>query len=259
MLLPEIGPAGQRKIAAGRVLIVGTGGLGSPAACYLAAAGVGRLGIIDGDTVDLSNLGRQIIHHTPDVGRLKVESAKEKLDRLNPDIEVVAHDGRLTSANALELFAGYDVIVDATDNFTTRYLINDACVLTKRPFVHGSVLRFEGQASTFIPGAGPCYRCLYPSPPAPGTVPSCQEAGVLGPVPGIIGTIQALETLKLLTGAGQTLAGRLLLFDGLSMRFDEVRLRSDLGCAVCGDHPTIKGLIDYEAFCGAPPVGGTNA
>lgn len=252
MLLPEIGPAGQRKISQGRVLVVGTGGLGSPTAYYLAAAGVGRLGVIDGDIVDLSNLGRQIIHSTADIGRPKVISAADKLGRLNPEIEVVTHEGRLTNENALDLFREYDVIVDGTDNFATRYLINDACVFTGRPFVHGSVLRFEGQASTFIPGSGPCYRCLYPTPPAPGSVPSCQEAGVLGPVPGIIGTIQALEVLKLLTGAGQTLVGRLLLFDGLNLRFDEVRLKNDPACPICGDHPTIKGLIDYEEFCSAP-------
>jgi len=259
MLLPEIGVGGQRKIAKGKVLVVGAGGLGSPAAFYLAAAGVGRLGLIDGDLVDLSNLGRQILHSTPDIGRPKVESAAEKLRRLNPDVEVVVHEGRLAPSNALDLFSRYDIIVDATDSFAARYLINDACVLTGRPFVHGSVLRFDGQASTFVPGSGPCYRCLYPEPPAPGTVPSCQEAGVLGPVPGIIGTIQALEVLKLLAGAGRTLAGRLLLFDGLALRFDEVNLGRDPGCAVCGDHPTIKGLIDYDAFCGLAPDGGPDA
>lgn len=259
MLLAEIGLSGQKKIARGSALVVGTGALGSPAAYYLAAAGVGRLGLIDGDRVDLSNLGRQILHATPDIGRPKVESAAEKLHRLNPGLEVAAHEGRLDSSNALDLFRRYDVIVDATDNFATRYLINDACVLTGRPFVHGSVLRFDGQASTFIPGSGPCYRCLYPDPPAPGTVPSCQEAGVLGPVPGIIGTIQALEVLKLLSGAGRTLAGRLLLFDGLALRFDEVRLRRDPGCAICGDHPIIKGLIDYDEFCGLAADRGPDA
>lgn len=259
MLIPEVGPAGQRKISQGSVLVVGTGGLGSPAAYYLAAAGVGRLGLIDGDRVDVSNLGRQILHSTPDVGRPKVESAAEKLRKLNPEIEVVTHEGRLESSNALNLFRRYDIMVDGTDNFATRYLINDACVLTGRPFVHGSVLRFDGQASTFIPGEGPCYRCLYPDPPAPGTVPSCQEAGVLGPVPGIIGTIQALEVLKLLSGAGKTLSGRLLLFDGLTLRFDEVRLQPDPKCAVCGPNPTIKELIDYEQFCGLTPDRGPDA
>ncbi len=259
ILVREIGLPGQRALARGRVLVVGTGGLGSPASYYLAAAGVGVLGLIDGDSVDLSNLGRQILHGTPDVGRAKVASAREKLLRLNPEIQVIAHEGRLEASNAIELFRQYDVVVDATDNFAARYLINDACVLVGKPFVHGSVLRFEGQASTFVPGSGPCYRCLYPKAPPPGSVPSCQEAGVLGPVPGVIGTIEALEAIKLITGAGRTLAGRLLLFDALTLRFDEVRLEADPKCAACGENPTIRGLNDHEQACGAPIDGDPEA
>lgn len=256
IILPEVGGKGQKKLLTSSVLLVGAGGLGSPAALYLAAAGVGKLGIVDFDNVDLSNLQRQILHHGHDVGRPKVESAVEAIRDVNPDVRIVPHTVRLSSENILDLIAGYDVVVDGTDNFPTRYLINDACVLSGKPNVHGSIFRFDGQASVFLPGKG-CYRCLYPEPPPPGMVPSCQEAGVLGVLPGLVGVIQAIETIKLLLGVGDSLAGRLLLIDTLSMDFREVRLRRSPNCPICGDHPTITELIDYDQFCGLPPVGGS--
>jgi len=259
LLLPEVGLEGQRKLKAARVLCVGAGGLGSPVALYLAAAGVGTLGLVDYDAVDLSNLQRQILHTTEDVGRPKLESARRRLHALNPDVQVETHEMTLSSANALSLLGQYDYVVDGTDNFPTRYLINDACVLLGKPNIYGSVFRFEGQASVFAMREGPCYRCLYPEPPPPGLVPSCAEGGVLGVLPGLIGTIQATETIKLIIGAGAPLVGRLLLFDGLAMRLREVKLRKDSDCPVCGAHPTIRELIDYEQFCGAgyqrPAVG----
>jgi len=252
LLLPEMGMEGQRALKAARVLCVGAGGLGSPAAMYLAAAGVGTLAVADFDVVDLSNLQRQLLHATEDVGRPKIESAAKRLRALNSDIRVETHGVALTSANALDLVGRYDVVVDGSDNFPTRYLINDACVLARRPYVYGSIFRFEGQASVFATPGGPCYRCLYPEPPPPDLVPTCAEAGVLGVVPGIIGTIQATETIKLLLGLGDSLAGRLLILDALEMTFREVRLARDSTCPVCGDAPVIRELQDYEAFCGGP-------
>jgi MoaD family protein len=252
LIMPEVGIDGQRRLKAARVLCVGAGGLGSPAALYLAAAGVGTLGIVDFDAVDSSNLQRQILHSTNDVGRPKLSSARERLAALNPGTNVVTHDVRLTSANALEIFGGYDVILDGTDNFATRYLVNDACVLLGKPNAYGSIFRFEGQASVFATKEGPCYRCLYPEPPPPGLVPSCAEGGVLGVLPGVIGTIQATETIKLILGVGQPLIGRLVLYDALGMRFRELRLRRDPECPVCGERPSIRELIDYEQFCGIP-------
>ena len=257
--LPEVGLEGQRKICSASVLCIGAGGLGSPIAMYLAAAGIGRLGIVDFDTVDLSNLQRQILHGTPDVGRRKTESAADALHRLNPNVQIALHDTRLTRGNALDIIRLYDIVVDGTDNFPTRYLANDACVLLRKPNVYGSIFRFEGQASVFAPHlGGPCYRCLYPEPPPPGTVPSCAEGGVLGALPGVIGLIQAIETLKLILGKGTSLLSRLLLFDALQMHFRELKLRRDPQCPLCGDHPTITQLIDYEGFCGgsrqAPPI-----
>src|SRR5688572_18575702 len=252
LILPEVGPEGQRRLKAGRVLCVGAGGLGSPAALYLAAAGVGTIGIIDFDAVDVSNLQRQIIHGTPDIGRSKLQSAKDRLSALNPTVKVEPYETALTSKNALELFKEYDIILDGTDNFSTRYLVNDACVILNKPNAYGSIFRFEGQASVFATKGGPCYRCLYPEPPPPGLVPSCAEGGVLGVLPGVIGTIQATETIKLILGAGETLAGRLLLYDAWRMRFRELKLRRDPECPVCGDAPTIRELIDYEQFCGVP-------
>jgi sulfur-carrier protein adenylyltransferase/sulfurtransferase len=252
--LPEVGLEGQRKIRAASVLCIGAGGLGSPVAMYLAAAGVGRLGIVDFDSVDLSNLQRQILHGSPDVGRPKTQSAAAVLNRLNPNVEVVLYETRLTSENALEIVRPYDIVVDGTDNFPTRYLANDACVLLRKPNVYGSIFRFEGQASLFAPHlGGPCYRCLYPEPPPPGTVPSCAEGGVLGVLPGVIGVIQATETLKLLLGKGTSLLNRLLLFDALQMQFRELKLRRDPQCPLCGDRPTITQLMDYQIFCGAQP------
>jgi sulfur-carrier protein adenylyltransferase/sulfurtransferase len=251
--LPEVGLEGQRKIRAASVLCIGAGGLGSPVTMYLAAAGIGKLGIVDFDCVDLSNLQRQILHGTPDVGRPKTRSAAEALRRLNPHVEVALHDTRLTSENALEIMRPFDVVVDGTDNFPTRYLVNDACVLLRKPNVYGSIFRFEGQASLFAPHLeGPCYRCLYPEPPPPGTVPSCAEGGVLGVLPGVIGVIQATEALKLILGKGKSLLNRLLLFDALEMQFRELKLRRDPQCPLCGDHPTITQLIDYNNFCGGP-------
>jgi molybdopterin/thiamine biosynthesis adenylyltransferase len=252
--LPEVGLEGQKKICSASVLCLGAGGLGSPVALYLAAAGVGKLGIVDYDAVDVSNLQRQVLHGTPDVGRPKTQSAKETIQSLNPKVEVVLHDARLSSKNALDIIRLYDIVVDGTDNFPTRYLANDACVLLRKPNVYGAVFRFEGQASLFAPHlGGPCYRCLYPEPPPPGAVPSCAEGGVLGVLPGIIGLIQATETLKLILGQGSSLLSRLLLFDALEMRFRELKLRRDPQCPVCGEHPTITELIDYEAFCGSEP------
>jgi adenylyltransferase/sulfurtransferase len=249
ILLPEIGGAGQARLLAAKVLVAGAGGLGSPAALYLAAAGVGTLGIADSDAVELSNLQRQIIHGCSDLGRPKAESAARRIGELNPDLRVVAHQERLTSHNVLGVLAGYDVVVDGTDNFPSRYLINDACLLAGKPLSHGALLRFEGQATTIVPGRGPCYRCLYPEPPPPGLVPSCQEAGVLGAAAGVIGAIQASEALKLILGIGEPLLGRLLIFDALAATFREVAVQRDPACALCGEHPTVHELIDYEEFC----------
>ena len=254
LILPEVGVDGQRKLKAARVLCVGAGGLGSPAALYLAAAGVGTLGIIDFDAVDMSNLQRQILHGTPDVGRSKLQSARDRLTALNPNVRVESHETALTSKNALDIFRDYDIILDGTDNFATRYLVNDACVLLGKPNAYGSIFRFEGQASVFATKGGPCYRCLYPEPPPPGLVPSCAEGGVLGVLPGVIGTIQATETIKLILGSGGTLIGRLLLYDAWGMRFRELKLRRDVDCPVCGDKPTVRELIDYDQFCGVAPA-----
>lgn len=250
LLLPEVGLEGQRAIKSARVLCVGAGGLGSPVAMYLAAAGVGTIGIVDLDVVDLSNLQRQLLYMTHDVGRPKVESACERLGAINPEVRVETYEVTLSSANALDLFSRYDLVIDGTDNFPTRYLLNDACVLTRRPYIYGSVFRFEGQASIFAAENGPCYRCLYPEPPPAGLVPSCAEGGVLGVLPGIIGTIQAAEALKWILKAGDALTGRLIILDALAMRFREVRVRRDAECPVCGDHPTIRELQNYEQFCG---------
>ena len=254
LILPEVGPDGQRRLKGGRVLCVGAGGLGSPAALYLAAAGVGTIGIIDFDAVDVSNLQRQILHGTPDVGRPKLQSARDRLTAMNPTVRIEPYETALTSKNALELFKDYDVILDGTDNFATRYLVNDACVILGKPNAYGSIFRFEGQASVFATKGGPCYRCLYPEPPPPGLVPSCAEGGVLGVLPGVIGTIQATEAIKLILGGGNTLIGRLLLYDAWSMRFRELKLRRDPECPVCGDDPTIRELIDYDQFCGVAPA-----
>jgi adenylyltransferase/sulfurtransferase len=253
LIMPEVGLEGQRRLKAASVLAIGTGGLGAPLGMYLAAAGVGRLGLVDFDVVDSSNLQRQIVHGTKDVGRRKVDSARERLADINPHIEIETHDTRLTSDNALALFKNYDIIVDGTDNFPTRYLVNDACVLTGKPNVYGSIFRFEGQASVFWAERGACYRCLYPEPPPPGLVPSCAEGGVLGVLPGIVGSIQANETIKIILGAEDTLVNRLLLFDAWHMKFREFKLRKDPNCPVCGENPTIKELIDYEQFCGLSP------
>jgi molybdopterin/thiamine biosynthesis adenylyltransferase/rhodanese-related sulfurtransferase/molybdopterin converting factor small subunit len=250
LIMPEVGMTGQRKLKAASVLMIGTGGLGAPLGMYLAAAGVGRLGLVDFDVVDASNLQRQIIHGTKDVGRPKIASARDRIEDINPHVEIETHETRLTSANAMSLFVNYDIIVDGTDNFPTRYLVNDACVLTGKPNVYGSIFRFEGQASVFWAERGPCYRCLYPEPPPPGLVPSCAEGGVLGVLPGIIGAIQANETIKIILGAPDIMVNRLLLFDAWRMRFRELKLRKNPECPVCGDNPTIKELIDYEAFCG---------
>jgi sulfur-carrier protein adenylyltransferase/sulfurtransferase len=254
LIMPEVGVEGQRKLKAAKVLCIGAGGLGSPVGLYLAAAGVGKIGIVDFDVVDFSNLQRQIIHGTPDVGRSKLQSAKDRLNAINPEVEIVTHETALSSKNALELFAPYDVIVDGTDNFPTRYLVNDACVLLGKPNAYGSIFRFEGQASVFATKDGPCYRCLYPEPPPPGLVPSCAEGGVLGVLPGIIGVIQATETVKLIMGIGEPLIGRFLIYDALRMKFRELKLRKDPDCPVCGTHPTVTQLIDYEQFCGITPA-----
>ncbi|MDJ0865617.1 MAG: molybdopterin-synthase adenylyltransferase MoeB [Myxococcota bacterium] len=250
LTLPEFGLEGQQRLLEARVLLIGAGGLGCPLAQYLAAAGAGTLGLVDFDVVDASNLQRQVLYGTADVGRLKAEVARERVRAMNPDVQVDLHALRVDASNALELFADYDVVVDGTDNFPTRYLSNDACVLLGKPNVHGSIFRFEGQASVFDARRGPCYRCLYPEPPPPGAVPSCAEGGVLGVLPGLIALVQATETVKLLTGIGEPLIGRLLQIDALAMRFDEFRLRRDPDCPVCGQAPTVTELIDYEGFCG---------
>ncbi len=250
LIMPEVGMEGQLKLKQARVLCIGAGGLGSPLALYLAAAGVGTLGIVDFDVVDFTNLQRQIIHGTENVGHKKLDSAADRIASINPNVEVRKFETRLTSANALELFREFDIIVDGTDNFPTRYLVNDACVLTGKPNVYGSIFRFEGQASVFATKDGPCYRCLYPEPPPPGLVPSCAEGGVLGILPGLVGVIQATETIKLILGSGEPLIGRLLLVDSMSMRFRELKLRKNPECPACGAHPTITKLIDYEQFCG---------
>src|SRR5512135_3741440 len=250
LIMPEVGMEGQLKLKQARVLCIGAGGLGSPLALYLAAAGVGRLGIVDFDVVDYTNLQRQIIHGTADVGRPKLTSARETIADINPNVEVVGFETRLTSANALDIFRDFDIVVDGTDNFPTRYLVNDACVLTGKPNVYGSIFRFEGQASVLATQDGPCYRCWYPEPPPPGLVPSCAEGGVLGILPGLVGVIQATETVKLILGKGQPLVGRLLLVDALGMRFRELKLRKNPDCPACGKNPTIKELIDYNEFCG---------
>jgi adenylyltransferase/sulfurtransferase len=251
-VLPEVGPSGQRRLSEARVLLVGAGGLGSPAALYMAAAGVGTLGIVDADLVDLSNLQRQVLHEIHHLGQLKVVSAKARLWAVNPDVEMIPHPVRLTASNAMELVADYDLVVDGSDNFPTRYLVNDACVLLGKPYVYGAVDRWEGQASVFAHPDGPCYRCLFREPPPPGMVPSCAEAGVLGVLPGIIGSIQAAEAIKTILGVGETLAGRLLLFDARAMTFREVRIRRAPDCPVCGDEPTLTELVDYDLFCGLP-------
>ena len=254
LILPEVGYEGQQKLKAAKVLCVGTGGLGAPLALYLAAAGVGTLGLVDFDTVDASNLQRQVIHSTNTVGMLKVDSAELMLKGLNPNLNVIKYNTMLTSANALEIFRDFDIIADGTDNFQTRYLVNDACVLTGKPNAYGSIFRFEGQASVFATKDGPCYRCLYPEPPPPGLVPSCAEGGVLGVLPGIIGVIQATETIKLIIGVGEPLIGRFMIYDALKMKFRELKLRKDPDCPVCGTHPTVTTLIDYEQFCGVAPA-----
>ena len=255
LIMPEVTLEGQKRLKEASVLCIGVGGLGSPLAIYITAAGVGRIGLVDFDRVEFSNLQRQILHHTGDVGRSKLESAAEKLRAINPEVEVVTHEEMFTSANAVRICRDYDVVADGTDNFPTRYLANDVCVLLGKPNVYASVFRFEGQASVFHAEKGPCYRCLYPEPPPPGMVPSCAEGGVLGVLPGIMGTIQATEVVKLILGIGEPLIGRLLLFDALEMRSTEMQLQKDPDCPICGEHPTIHELIDYEAFCGLP-VGG---
>jgi adenylyltransferase/sulfurtransferase len=257
LIMPEVGVEGQRRLKAARVLCVGAGGLGAPASLYLTAAGVGTLGLVDFDVVDFSNLQRQVLYSTGDVGRPKLTAARERLEGLNPGVDVVVHETPLTSANALDIIRDYDVVVDGADNFPTRYLVNDACVLTGRPNAYGSIFRFDGQASVFGAPGGPCYRCLYPEPPPPGLVPSCAEGGVLGVLPGVVGTIQATEAIKLIIGAGETLVGRLLLFDALHMTFRTLKLQRDPDCPVCGDRPTIRTLIDYEQFCGVKPAAAT--
>lgn len=262
LIMPEVGVEGQEKLKDARVLMIGTGGLGSPAALYLAAAGIGHLGLIDFDNVDFSNLQRQIIHSTKTVGRPKVESARERLSEINPHIKITTYNEMLTKDNILRILPEYDMVLDGTDNFQTRYLVNDACVFLKKPFVYGSIFRFDGQATVFYPGKGPCYRCLFAEPPPPGMVPSCAEGGVLGILPGVIGVIQATEVVKLVIGKGEPLIGRLMLYDALKMNFREVKFRRNPKCPVCGDAPTITELIDYDAFCGltrgqeAKPAGG---
>ena len=252
LLLPEVGVEGQEKLCNAKVLCIGTGGLGSPLGLYLAAAGIGELGLVDFDVVDQSNLQRQVMHGESTVGKLKVDSAKSRLADINSDVKVTTYNARLSSENAIEIFKDYDVIVDGTDNFPTRYLANDAAVLLEKPYIYGCILRFEGQASVFYSKEGPCYRCLYPEPPPPGLVPSCAEGGVLGVLPGTVGLIQATETIKLILGKGETLVGHLMIFDALGMKFRELKLRKDKDCPICGEAPTITELIDYEEFCGIP-------
>ncbi len=247
--MPQVGSIGQRKLLNAKVLMVGAGGLGSPISIYLTLAGIGRLGIVDFDTVDVTNLQRQILHYNEDVGRPKVESAKETLLAYNPEVEIVAHEEPITSENAMDIISGYDVVINGADNFPARYLVNDATYLSSKPLVDGSILMFDGQATVFQPGQG-CYRCLFPTPPPPGEVPSCAEAGVLGVLPGMVGTIQATETVKLIMGIGRSLSSRLLIIDALDMEFRTVKIRRDPSCPLCGDNPTIDKLIDYEAFCG---------
>ena len=254
LILPEVGMQGQTKLKNAKVAMIGAGGLGAPLGLYLAAAGVGRIGVVDFDVVDVSNLQRQVIHGTSDIGRKKLDSAGDRMKEINPNIRIDKFDTGLSSENALEILRDYDIVVDGTDNFPTRYLVNDACVLLKKPNVYGSIFRFEGQATVFAYEDGPCYRCLYPEPPPPGLVPSCAEGGVLGILPGIIGVIQATETVKLILGIGETLKGRLLLYDALGMKFRELKLRRDKDCPVCGDHPTVTKLIDYQQFCGIKPM-----
>ncbi len=249
IILPEVGGEGQIKLLSSKVLLIGAGGLGAPCGYYLGAAGIGTLGIVDFDTVDLSNLQRQIWHGTADVGRYKVDSAKDSIARINPDVNVVTYKEKISSENIKDLIKDYDVIIDATDNFPTRYLINDACHFMRKPLVYGSIFRFDGQATVFLPEEGPCYRCLFPSPPPPGLVPSCQEAGVLGVLPGVVGAIQANEAIKIILDVGQTLNGRLLIYDALDMKFTEMKLRQDRTCPLCGESPSVFDLIDYEDFC----------
>ncbi len=250
IILPEVGGVGQKKLLDAKVLIVGCGGLGSPCAYYLAAAGVGHIGLVDSDKVELNNLQRQIIHFTADVGKPKVKSAEEKLRSLNPELQITTYELRLTSKNILDIIKEYDIVVDGSDNFPTRYLVNDACVLSNKPFIHAGILRFEGQATTIIPYKGPCYRCIFPEPPPPGLVPSCQEAGILGVVAGILGLVQATEVIKFILNKGELLVGKLLIFNALEMTFRKLNIHRNRNCSVCGDNPTIKELIDYEQFCG---------
>ena len=259
LILPEVGMAGQTKLKNAKVAMIGAGGLGAPLGLYLAAAGIGRIGLVDFDVVDVSNLQRQVIHGTRDIGRKKLDSAADRMKDINPNIRIDKFDTGLSSENALEILRDYDIVVDGTDNFPTRYLVNDACVLLKKPNVYGSIFRFEGQATVFACEDGPCYRCLYPEPPPPGLVPSCAEGGVLGILPGIIGVIQATEAVKLILGIGDTLKGRLLLYDALGMKFRELKLRRDKDCPVCGDHPTVTKLIDYQQFCGIQPMSNETA
>jgi adenylyltransferase/sulfurtransferase len=254
LILPEVGIAGQTKLKHAKVAMIGAGGLGAPLGLYLAAAGVGRIGLVDFDVVDVSNLQRQVIHGTRDIGRKKLDSAADRMQDINPNVRIDKFDTGLTSENALEILRDYDIVVDGTDNFPTRYLVNDACVLLKKPNVYGSIFRFEGQATVFAYEDGPCYRCLYPEPPPPGLVPSCAEGGVLGILPGVIGVIQATEAVKIILGIGDTLKGRLLLYDALGMKFRELKLRRDKDCPVCGDRPTVTKLIDYQQFCGIKPM-----
>ncbi len=250
LIMPEVGVEGQKRLKAASVLLIGAGGLGSPLGLYLAAAGVGRIGMVDFDVVDFSNLQRQVLHGTSDVGRPKLLSARDRLQAINPEVRIDLYDTKLSSANALQILGSYDIVIDGTDNFPTRYLVNDACVLLGKPNIYGSIFRFDGQASVFYPGKGPCYRCLYPEPPPPGEVPSCAEGGVLGILPGLVGCIQATEAVKLIIGRGSPLVGRLILYDALEMQFREFRIRRNPRCPICGDNPTIKALIDYEQFCG---------
>ncbi len=259
LILPEVGIEGQRKLKRARVLMVGSGGLGAPLGLYLAAAGIGKIGIVDFDVVDETNLQRQVIHGSKDLGRSKIDSAAETMNDINPYLEIAKYETALTSANALDIIAGYDVVVDGTDNFPTRYLVNDACVLLGKPNAYGSIFRFEGQATVFHHEGGPCYRCLYPEPPPPGLVPSCAEGGVLGILPAVIGSIQATETVKMVLGKGQSLSGRLVLYDALKMKFRELKLRRNPACPVCGDNPTVKELIDYQQFCGIPQQAAAHA
>src|SRR3990167_223931 len=249
IILPNVDGKGQEKLLNAKVLIIGAGGLGSPAALYLASAGIGKIGIVDSDKVELNNLQRQILHSTQNVGKSKVESAKERITAINTDVKVVTYNVRLNSGNILDIIKDYDIIVDGSDNFPTRYLVNDACVLLKKPLSHGGIFRFEGQVTTILPGEGPCYRCLFDTPPPPGMVPSCQEAGVLGVLPGVIGVIQATEVVKLLLGKGQLLKGQLLLYNAFTMEFKKVKIRRNPQCPVCGENPTIKELVDYQEFC----------